>query len=200
MPKKLTVIRDELKKYVKVDRKGKKIPSSQRSPADYPRNLKVKELELTAMLGVKTLTFKGVVKSEFPQERAKQKIDVRGKMVKAPLSYMVHIQFHNVDFQEEKDAEHEEAVKVGSKTVYFRRPRVGVNPLKLKCTCQDFRFNWEKELFDNKALIGSWRKYKRKTPPPPEGFPYANPFEYMGFCKHINSFLFHLRREELIRS
>jgi DNA gyrase subunit B len=31
--------------------------------------------------------------------------------------------------------------------------------------CPDFRFSFEKQLYDKDSLIGNWRRYKRKTPP-----------------------------------
>lgn len=59
--------------------------------------------------------------------------------------------------------------------------------------CPDFRFTWEKPLYDHKGLIGRWRKYIRKTPPPPKGHPYRNPDDKLGFDKHTWSVLFALK-------
>lgn len=87
---------------------------------------------------------------------------------------------------------------VGNTTYLYSVPIFGKNKVKVKCSCPDYRFRFEKSNFDSKANVGNWRKYKRVTPPPPEGRPYANQLGYLGFCKHIYSFLKWLEQENLI--
>jgi DNA gyrase subunit B len=65
--------------------------------------------------------------------------------------------------------------------------------------CPDYRFRWEKPNYDAGALIGRWRPYTRKTPKPPLGYPYANPFNLPGFCKHIYAMLSILNRLGRVR-
>ena len=144
-----------------------------RTVKQYPR-LKIKSLEEVFMVGVKSLLYKSVIEGETDD-------------------YLTTVRFFNIEINETKTKQFTEIVKVGDKIKYFKSPGVRSNPVMLKCSCPDFRFRWEKPLFDNKGLIGNWRKYERKTPPPPIGWPYANPDDLVGFCKHIWSLLNALR-------
>lgn len=131
--------------------------------------------------GIKSLYFKIVVKGEVNEDRPEQQ-------------YLTQVQFFKVEFSDEYKRGYTET-EINGKPIYFKPPTVSTSEVKLKCQCQDFRFYWEKELYDNKSLIGNWRRYVRKTPPPPEGRPYVNPDELVGYCKHIHNFLEHLKSE-----
>ena len=52
--------------------------------------------------------------------------------------------------------------------------------------CPDFRHRFEKQLFDEKGLVGTFRRY---TPVPGSNRGPVNPKDLLGYCKHINSFL-----------
>jgi len=104
-------------------------------------------------------------------------------------NYLVYVWFYNVKFTDEPTSADDERTVIKRKVFYYKRPSLRENPVRLKCECDDFRFRFEKELYDNGALIGSYRRYTRKTKPPPIGRPYANPKHVMGYCKHIKSFL-----------
>lgn len=142
-----------------------------RDPSDYPR-LDVKSLEFTAAPGINSLTYKAQVLGETD-------------------TYLVYIQWFKVDFSEDKDATHELPAKGGDKLVYYTQPRISGNPVFMKCSCPDFRFTWEKQLYDGKGLLGNWRRYTRVTPP--SGRPPRNPKNVEGFCKHIYNLLGALR-------
>ena len=65
--------------------------------------------------------------------------------------------------------------------------------------CDDFRFMFEYPLFRKKGLIGTYRRYTRQTPPPPVGYPFKNPDEYLGFCKHIWNLIGSLKKRNLVK-
>lgn len=73
--------------------------------------------------------------------------------------YRVQVQFFDVEFSDKKTILHTIPAKVGGKIYWHKKPTFADNPVKLKSTDPDFRFRFEKELFDKKALIGNWRRY-----------------------------------------
>lgn len=155
---------------------------------DFPRNhrkyprLRIRSFESKAVIHTRSIIYRAAVMGE-------------------TANYVTSIQFFDIDFFDEKDKkDHPLPVKVHGKIHYHQVPSVGRNTVLLKCSCPDFRFRWEKPLFDNGALIGQWRKYTRVTPPPPVGLPHANPEELMGYCKHVNSLLFALKDSGYVQS
>jgi hypothetical protein len=202
MPKKLKDIRRDLRG----------LPSSRYSPTIDPRKypkLKVSKIATRPAPGVRTLNFKGIVKSE-------------GTSDKSLSNYLVQVQFYGVAFTKEKK-EGYIPIKIGSALWYYRTPTVRTNPVALKCQCEAYRFYFEKWMYDNRANIGNYRRYNakkidkengvdtggetyytlgpgyvRKTPAPPDGRPYLNPDGLMGYCKHLHNFLMALKNGKLI--
>lgn len=135
---------------------------------------KVTKLETLAAPGIKSLTHKAVVKG-------------------STSDYLTVVQWFGVDFQEnQKDG----LVPVGfqKKLLFHRKPSVRQNEVKLKCSCDDFRFTFEKPLFDSKALIGTYRRYRRKT----VDHPVRNQPESNGYCKHLHSLILALKGADII--
>jgi hypothetical protein len=120
--------------------------------------------------GIKAVMYKGTVQGE-------------------DLEYPVYIQFKGVEFTEEEkpgSIPFEATDRTGgSKMAFYTVPELNKNPVSLKCQCFDFRFMWEKPLYDKKSLIGQFRRYVRKT----TTYPPKNPEGILGACKHIFSFL-----------
>lgn len=146
-----------------------------RDPKEYP-NLTVQRFEVTTSPGIKSITYKAIVLGESD-------------------NYSTYVQFFKLSFQESKDSKHPVESKVGRSKIYHNRPSISTNPVFLKCSCPDFRFVWEKPLYDNKGLIGRWRKY---TKVPGSTRAPRNPENYIGYCKHVNSLLFRLRNSGII--
>ncbi len=113
-------------------------------------------------------------------------------------NYQVNIQFFKVLFQENKKDGFGKIMADGV-NMFYKTPTVRANPVHIKCSCPDFRFRFEKELYDAGGLVGNWRRYQRKTPPPPVGHPYANPEHWLGYCKHVWSVLDFLKDKELVK-
>jgi len=179
MPVKQGLVLRELKRF----RKG--------APGKYPSKLKLSKFEESNARGINSVTFRGVVTGEEAREA--------GGGGKRKQKYRVAVQFFEVKFSESKSKFFSVPARIQGNLFYRQVPDLKENSVKMKCSCPDFRFRFEKELFDNKGLIGRFRKYTRKTPPPPEGFPYANPEELMGYCKHIHSFLTRLKNTKRIK-
>lgn len=141
-----------------------------RNPKDYPK-LKIKNIESKASPGIKSLMFKSIVLGETDD-------------------YVTYIQFFKVDYSDTKDKDFLVPAKVEGRLKYYKKPGVSSNPVFLKCSCPDFRFKWEKSLYDNQGLLGNFRRYTKvsgSTRPP------ANPDNLMGVCKHLWNFLGSLR-------
>ena len=138
-----------------------------RNPADYPK-LQMKSLESRASPGINSVFYKAVIQGE-----SKDK-------------YTTYVQFFQISFNDQKSVIHTEAAKVDDRAVYHAKPSSKANPVNLKCSCPDFRFTWEKELYDHKGLIGAYRKYRRV---PGSTRPPRNPEHYIGLCKHVMSLL-----------
>lgn len=147
----------------------------------FPRSLSaykpliVRNIEVIIAPGIKTITFRGTVDSETDKG----------------TKYLTSVQFHDVEFSKEKMYDKLTGGKeqftqgvINGVTWYFQLPNLNTNRAVLKCQCPDFRFSFEKQLFDAKSLIGNWRKYTRvqgsKRPP-------RNPNNVPGYCKHVFS-------------
>lgn len=180
MPVKTGMVLKELKQF----RKG--------APNKYNNKLKVTKFEEANAAGINSVTFRGIVTGEFVRQ------DEDGGRAKRQ-KYRVAVQFFEVKFSKAKSKFFSIPAKIGKALQFRQVPNLKENTVKLKCSCPDFRFRFEKELFDNKGLIGRFRKYTRKTPPPPEGHPFANPDELMGYCKHVHSFLVRLKDNKQIK-
>jgi hypothetical protein len=165
------------------------------APKKYTK-LPVKKVESIARPGINSLTVRSVVTGEFIRET----VDAKGKATgaKSKRKYRTSVQFFEVQFSETKSKFFTAPVAVAKRIMFMHPPNLKENSVKLKCECEDFRFRFEKELFDHKGLIGRFRKYIRKTPKPPEGHPFVNPEEKMGYCKHVNSLLKSLKTSKRI--
>ena len=101
------------------------------------------------------------------------------------VTHRVNILFTGIDVKTEPTNGHLE-IKDNTGTYYFAKPTANGSIARVRCTCHDFYFTcgiWD---FNTGALFGDKpRPYKRKTPPPPKGWPYRNPDKIPGTCKHI---------------
>jgi hypothetical protein len=60
------------------------------------------------------------------------------------------------------------------------------NQVLVRCSCPDMYWRGVHYLKLDNSLYGRDRSpYERKTPPPPEGRPYANPLQMPIMCKHL---------------
>lgn len=112
------------------------------------------------------------------------------KGARKPSHYDVYLEYQQVAFAEEGDEIPSNntwaTIEYKGEKFFFEKPRIDKNPIRVKCSCDDFRFRFEKECWETGILYGgTYRRYHRITPPPPEGRPYANPLKVPGMCKHI---------------
>lgn len=199
MPKLLKVIKADLLKVPRdVDGKVK------RKLSQYTKLSLAGQLDTKYQYGTKSVTYSGNIKSETDPSDM----------------YRVTIQFLKLEFNKSRIRKDDIEVKVSPDAIlpdgfkegeirFMPIPKVAIHPVRLKCACPDFRFYFEKQLYDSNSLIGNWRKYKRKTSPKvrptrpsnpnPEGADFKNPDDYMGMCKHVYSFLVHLRNKGLVK-
>ena len=88
---------------------------------------------------------------------------------------------------------------VGTKIIYVEQVKANTHPVQCRCDCKDFsfRFGWADK--SSKVLSGpNTYAYTRKTLPPPEGYPYANPGNHSGFCKHLFTLIELLQKRKLL--
>lgn len=107
--------------------------------------------------------------------------------------------------------------------LYVDPPNLNKNPVDISCTCDDFRFNFEAQLYKGgKHLLNKhtgkgkqvgnkakgFTKYDRETPPfrrpnrpenpNPDGRDFKNPDNVLGYCKHIHSLMKFLVDRDLV--
>lgn len=177
---------------IKLVRSKEELRRFGRKTSDYPKLSLVGEIDIIPEPGLGAVSFAANIKSETDPSDF----------------YRVRIRFLDVKFYNGKQANTVEVEYRGEKK-YMLVPAVRVNDTQQKCACFDFRFNFEKQLYDKQALIGNWRRYKRKTPPSvrpakpknpnPIGHDFKNPDNYKGFCKHLWSLLNILKDKGLVR-
>lgn len=186
-------VRDELKKHigdVGKDSSGeyKKTPPNAvgRKLLKYPK-LPVSKITVIADTKKNILRFKGVVSSETTGNK-----------------YKVNIEFHSMKFQTVKsDAFPSKVEDRKGNVFYYKSPSLRLKAMKFRCHCPDWRHRFETPMHKVDALVGGPRKYKRETPPwkadGTGGRPYANSTDTLGICKHLSSFLWHLRKKKQVR-
>lgn len=64
--------------------------------------------------------------------------------------------------------------------IFLKRPTFN-NTCRVRCQCEDFRYMWSYYDKTNKALIGTFIPYIRKT----DNYPVKNPDKLPGLCKHL---------------
>lgn len=148
-----------------------------RDPRKYPVLL-VSRLSAIPDIKNKQIVFRGMVSSEETGNRE---------------AYVVTVLFDNVLFYKH-EKENTFPVNTSEGKIFVSKPSLAKNYVKIKCTCPDFRFTWEKENYDRGALIGHWRKYVRKT----RNMKPRNPNHIYGYCKHVHSFIFSLVKFGLV--
>lgn len=80
-------------------------------------------------------------------------------------------------------------------------PNIGGTDCLVRCACEAyyFWFIYANSLVGGQIAGNRFVPYVRKTPPPPQGRPYANPRNLPGVCKHLIFLMNVLRARELIR-
>lgn len=179
----------DIKKDLKQYRSDKPRGYSDLKVIDFKVSKPLDAIDIKASVGVKQITYIGAVRSEMTNPESPDHQDI----------YKVSVRFGDIVFHPEKMNKTDTAIIVNDKTYFYEVPSVGKNKVSLKCQCQNFRFDYEWQLYQDKALIGNWRRYKRLTPPAvrpanptnpnPIGHDFVNPDNYLGYCKHIHNFL-----------
>lgn len=125
------------------------------------------------------------------------RVQVQGVSEKKLYKIIVTIQ--GVKFSPVKTKNHTVKIKLdnqgGKPRFVWMRPLTTRNKMQIRCGCLDFYFTFAWWAWEQRALYGRKpRKYTRKTPPPPKGYPFRNPFKTPGLCKHLLAAYTKLRR------
>lgn len=157
------------------------------------RERRIQSVETQTAVGTKGLTYA---------------IKVQGNSVP---SHSVRIQFNGIEFTDKQPDNFELwiPVRVGSKLMYYKTPHVNEHPVKVWSSSLSYRFEFQKQNYDNKINIGNWKRYKRKTPPKqrpakpknpnPEGYDFKNPDNIIGWDITVDSAIKFLIRNKLLR-
>lgn len=149
------------------------------------------------MFFVRCIPFKGTKSVVYhwrhkPSPLKRNKNGSLPKNAHKPSYYDVYLEFNQVTFADSIDDGQVKAddtwsvIEYKGEKYYFEKPRIDKNPIRVRCSCDDFRFRFEEPCWKAGILYGgTYKRYVRKTPPPPEGRPYANPLGVPGLCKHI---------------
>jgi hypothetical protein len=154
---------------------------------DYTR-LRILRLDRSVHINLRAVDFTSLVASETTPGRR----------------YRVAIRWHNIFMAGKTGTPATNAVQVVAgkhtgKTAYYKTPTISMNPVRVVCSCNDFRHRFSHELDAHDALIGEPLPYTRVTPPWEQGGrPYANATEKVGICKHVYSLIIHLKQRGLI--
>jgi len=195
----------------------------------YNTTLNVSKIQLIPAPGNKTLTFRGIVKSEelrdpnnsiglpkhkITKKKVKKKVNgktvtkyetkiKRGDKPVAALrhvNYLVTVQFHEVMYQDTTSKLFDQKWKVDGKDKFSRTPTIEKHPVMMKCQCRDFQFTWEKSLAENGGLWPNNRWTKYVRLTPLSEYPARNPKEKMGYCKHVATLLTYMNQSGLLRN
>jgi hypothetical protein len=142
-----------------------------------------------------------VTKTEFfpyPQQYALLvRADVRGET----RTYNTRMLFRDVDYQ---DADNENVVtfKATNGEDYHIVPVFrDLHNVELSCTCMDYAWRFWMQNYQKDTQFGQGPgPYRRKTPPPPQGRPYANPMEVTGMCKHLIKLSEQLEKDGILKT
>jgi len=79
-------------------------------------------------------------------------------------------------------------------------PDLSQTTVLARCACQAYYFYF---VYANAKIGGQisgnrFKPYVRKTPPPPAGYPYKNPGDIPGVCKHIIFLINTLKARQLV--
>lgn len=78
---------------------------------------------------------------------------------------------------------------------YYLPPDLNNNPIKIKCSCPDFRYTFSYQDEKAKSMVGQTPIYHRKTTTRPP----RNPDDVTGVCKHLWSFITALKHSGYVR-
>lgn len=152
-----------------------------RKGSPFPQDVSVRLLATHPAPGVKTLRVNG---------------EARGENL-----YNQTIIFHGVEYVSEKDGKHFIPLSYKSGTevkyTYMAPLKFNESPVRVWCSCMDFRFRFEMWNEQNGALVAPRkpRPYTRKTTTRSE----VNPDHIPGFCKHIGGIVKRLQTEGVLR-
>jgi len=189
MPLKIKKIKRELKKGLsKVGRdhngeyKFKPPQFLARNIDKYPV-LPVVAKEIIPRVGIRAVTFRGEVHSETKSD-----------------TYRVTVQFMGMKFSKAQSPAFPMVGKLkDGRDVFFAIPTIHRNAIMYRCSCPDFRHRFGFQTMKNRSLIGAPKKYVRKTPPWPIGYPKVNSTDKIGYCKHVHSLIMDLLNSAQLR-
>jgi hypothetical protein len=117
------------------------------------------------------------------------------------ITYDSNMLFKDVEFQE-ADSPNVVTFKANNGEEYHIIPVVrNLHGVELNCTCLDYMWRFWQQNYQKDVQFGKGpNPYIRKTPPPPEGYPYANPEQVTGMCKHLIKLSDNLQQKGILKT
>lgn len=130
---------------------------------------KPKNLDVKYQLGTKVLTFTG----EMPSS-------------KGTHGYSIQVNFLRI---EPTDGLTDEEILQG----YMPKPTLAKDDLQVRCSCPSYRFRFDTANRENRAALGRFGAYHRKTDRAPN-----NPHDLPGLCYHLIEFMDYLQSQGFV--
>ena len=130
---------------------------------------KPKNLDVKYQLGTKVLTFTGEMSSS-----------------KGTHGYSIQVNFLRI---EPTDGLTDEEILQG----YMPKPTLAKDDLQVRCSCPSYRFRFDTANRENRATLGRFGAYHRKTNRAPN-----NPHDLPGLCYHLIEFMDYLQSQGFV--
>jgi len=104
----------------------------------------------------------------------------RAVAIGAKRQYEVEIFFDDISFAEKKDADHQLLTYIKSIPFFATMPSIHKTPVKVKCSCDDYKYTWANANNAKDAHYGSVDKFVVTGRGKPR-----NAKHQIGLCKHL---------------
>jgi len=106
-------------------------------------------------------------------------------------NYNAAIEISGVKFSNKQDKTF--TLAAPEKGKFYQKPSFTKNPLRMKCSCDDYMFRFSYPMYQEGGMIGMYKKYE-----PTGMYPPVNPDERLGLCKHLWTFISILVKANLV--
>jgi hypothetical protein len=146
----------------------------------YPHMTNLKLSKVSLMKGVKTVYYTGDVMSQ-----------------QGSSDYMIQLVFGLINTSDEEVKGYLPFTMDDGTVTYYEVPSLKDSPVRMRCSCSDFRFRFMYPNSLKKALFGKVRRYTRVQN---SNRPPVNPDNIPGYCKHIHNFTAALLTRGFVRN
>ena len=157
---------------------------------------RVNTIDFTASPGVNTLTVRATTTTSKGE---------KGVPKSVPRLYKTNMVFLDMEFTDTKDKKHPIPFNVGigsdKQTYWMEFIDKKKHSMLISCTCKDQQFTSQWYAAKRGILFPGAKPipYRRLTPPPPKGRPFANKFFTPNVCKHMYVTVLDLQKRGFVK-